>query len=330
VSDEGRDRPVRLGLAGCGRLAEAGYLPAFERLPRIRLAAVADPDPRRRSRVAGLASRDRPQVATHACAADLIAAGGVDGLVIASPPEAHLDAAVQAADASLPALVEKPPAPDGPLAARLAALEPRPWIGFNRRFDRAATLRERVPPGGGVELELELRYRQASWRAYTVAPDALADLGPHLVDLALFLTRTEPRAVRRAALEPARARLELLTGRGVARIRCETNRVHRERVRVRTPDGAAIADHAIGGPMAGALARLRRRAHPLVDSLALQLEAFARTVRGESPGPLADAADGARVMAALDAARASARRAGAEVAVHPASSVAGRGTGTDR
>ena len=321
MSGTSRDRPLRLGLVGCGRLAEAGYLPALRRVPDVLLTAVADPDQARRARVAERASTDADRVAAHPGARELVVAGGVDALVIASPPAAHLDHAELASAASLPALVEKPPAPDGQDARRLAALEPRPWVGFNRRFDRAAALRGRVPAGG--TLELELRYRRASWRAYTVAADALADLGPHLVDLALFLTGAAPRAVRRARLGPERARLELITTRGMARIRCETNRVHAERVRVRAADGAAIAAHAVGGPMVGAFARLRRRPHPLVASLALQLEAFARAARGESPGPLADAVDGARVMAALDAARASAHRGGAEEAVHPASPAPG-------
>ena len=40
--------PVRIGLVGCGRLAELGYIPALARVHGAQLVAVADPDPIRR------------------------------------------------------------------------------------------------------------------------------------------------------------------------------------------------------------------------------------------------------------------------------------------
>jgi predicted dehydrogenase len=64
----------------------------------------------------------------------------------------------------------------------------------------------------------------------------------------------------------------------------------------------------------GALARLTRE-HPLVRSLRLQLEAYARVLRGSEPGALATAAEGAAVMRVLDAARRSDAIGGETVAV---------------
>jgi predicted dehydrogenase len=52
--------------------------------------------------------------------------------------------------------------------------------------------------------------------------------------------------------------------------------------------------------------RLPGRDHPLVATLAAELDEFVRAVRGEPPARLGDARDGWAVMAALDAARASA------------------------
>jgi predicted dehydrogenase len=40
-------RPLRLGLAGCGRLAERGYLPALALRDDVELVAVVDVDPAR-------------------------------------------------------------------------------------------------------------------------------------------------------------------------------------------------------------------------------------------------------------------------------------------
>ena len=63
------------------------------------------------------------------------------------------------------------------------------------------------------------------------------------------------------------------------------------------------------------LARVSPGAHPLVRSLALQLEAYARALRGADPGPLATAPEGAAVMCVLDAARRSDAVGGDTVAV---------------
>src|SRR2546423_11928119 len=43
---------VRIGLVGCGRLAEFGYLPAFRRASRVALAGVADVNPHRCKQIA--------------------------------------------------------------------------------------------------------------------------------------------------------------------------------------------------------------------------------------------------------------------------------------
>ena len=289
--------PVRLGLIGCGRLAELGYAPAIAGLDEVALAAVADPDRGRAELVAGLAKGVRPAV--HETAGELLAAGGLDAVVIASPPAEHLWQAELATRAGIPALVEKPPAPTGAGAVRLAGLEPAPWIGFNRRFLHGIALIDRVPLEGTLELELELRYRRDSWRPVSVADDALADLAPHLVDLALMLTGHGPAQVVAATVAGARAELSLQTARGPAVIRCATDRPHSELVAVHAIGAPAVRSRA-GGPLAAITGRLPGREHPLVASLRAQLERFASAARGGDPGVLATARDGARVMELID------------------------------
>ena len=142
--------PLRIGLVGCGRLAELGYVPAFSRAEEVVLAAVADPVAGRRDRIAGMAAARGVRPTSHAGAGELLAASDVEALVIASPPVEHLRQAQLAAGAGLPTLVEKPPALAGAGAEQLAALRPAPWIGFNRRFQhggghaRAAARRRRA------------------------------------------------------------------------------------------------------------------------------------------------------------------------------------------
>lgn len=312
---------LRLGLVGCGRIAELGYLPALARISSLELAAVADHDPARRERLAAAGKG----TSSHDSLAALLESRSVDALVLATPAAAHLADARLAAEHGVVTLVEKPPAPDALSASALSELSPAPLVGFNRRFDpgvarvRAASV---ASPDEGVELSLELRYRRTSWRSHQAADDALLDLGPHLVDLARFLLpRSAVLAVRCRLAETSRAELRLELEHGGALLRCATDRPWRESFEARERDGRPIARHRLGG-LGGlprhVLSRLAvaarpgasRPEHPLVDSIAGQLESLAATVRGEpGPGP-ATAHDGAVAMAVIDAARRSVERGG--------------------
>ncbi|MEA2193713.1 MAG: hypothetical protein QOG42_147, partial [Solirubrobacteraceae bacterium] len=301
--------PLRLGLVGCGRLAELGYAPAARAAPSVEFVAVADPDRTRRGVVAS-----RLGVSGHARLGELLAATPLDGLVICTPAEQHEEVAALAAQAGLTALVEKPPAPDAAGALRIAALRPAPWIAFNRRFDQGLQLIRKVPPGGDLSMKMVLHYRRDSWRPVARGDDALLDLAPHLIDLALFLTGALPIAVRANATR-ARAGLVLATTRAEVQIECATDRPHHELVEIRSAGGRLAGRAVSAGRTRGALARLAPGSHPLVRSLTLELEAYARALRGADPGPLATAAEGAAVMRVLDAARRSDAIGGEAIAI---------------
>jgi predicted dehydrogenase len=296
---------VRLGLAGCGRLAEVGYVPAARLVPEVELVAFADPDPERRELLAGESGRAYESVEA------LLYEEAVDGLIVASPPAAHEQAAQAAALAGVGCLVEKPPAPDAAGAERLAALEPAPYVGFNRRFSLGAGLVGALPAAGRIELEL--RYRRFSWAPLAVHDPALLDLAPHLVDLALRIGLGEPESVAARSPRPERVTIELRSRRGEAHLECACDRFHRERLVIRGVDGTVVARRAEGGLWRGALQRLRPGPHPLVSSLAAQLRAFASGLRGEGRGELATASEGAQVMRVIAAAAASLALAGEPV-----------------
>lgn len=291
--------PLRLGLVGCGRIAERGYAPASARAKNVEIVAVADPDRSRRGLLAA-----KLGASAHARASELLAAGPLDGLIICCTHEHHEEVAAQAAAAGLTSLIEKPPAPDAAGALRLAALSPAPYAGFNRRFDQAAELIGRVPATGDLELHLVLHYRRASWRALERRDDALLDLGPHLVDLALVLSGALPVAVRAHATRD-RAGIALATSRGTVKIECASNLPYRELVEIRDSEGRRIGRASRGGRVRGVAGRVTPGAHPLVGSLTAQLEAYGRALRGEDSGLLATAVEGAAVMCVLDAARRS-------------------------
>jgi predicted dehydrogenase len=294
---------VRVGVVGCGRLAEAGYVPAFARVHGARIVAVADPEPARRDRVAALAGAS---VTTHADARSLLDEARPDAVVLATPVLRHLDDARAASDAEVPALLEKPPAPDATTAAELTTLVHPPWIAFNRRFDPgAARLRAQVMGREGLELRFELAYRRRSWAPVQVHDDALLDLGPHLVDWARWITAGDLDDVRALELRQERAVVHVRTRCGAATLVAATDAPYHERIEVRTGRGALVARHRLGGVLGAVRGRLLRAAHPLVTTLATEVDEFTRVVRGEPPVRLGTAADGHAVMLVLDAARAS-------------------------
>ena len=263
----------------------------------MRLAALSDPEPARCESLA-------PGVPRHESAAEMLAAGGVDALILATPAATHLVDARLAAGAGLPALVEKPPAANAAEAAELATLEPAPWVGFNRRFEPGlGRLRSRIPSDGSLELSLELHHPAGSWGSYVVADDVLAASGSHLIDLARWLSRSEIERVRSSEVEPTLARVELVLERGRASISCRSGAPHRDRVEVRQA-GRSVSRYTADGPFRRLSTRLGRPTLTgLVALLIRELEEFARASRGEPAPNLATAADGLAVMTAIDAVR---------------------------
>ena len=258
------DDPVRIGVVGCGRLTEHGYLHAIARVAGARLVGVADPDPIRRERAAGLAATLGDAVPAYTGIAALLRGTGPEAVVLASPAGAHLAGAEVATEAGVAVLVEKPPAPDAAGAAALAALTPAPWIAFNRRFDAGVrALRSRLPTDRPLDLHLSIEYRRRSWRPHVVDDDVLDDLGPHLVDWARWLTGREVVEVTtpETVAEPIRRRPHL-GACGRARISAASDRLHHERIECRELSGRRVACWSRGGPARAVLGRLRRGDHP--------------------------------------------------------------------
>lgn len=308
---------MRLGLAGCGRIAELGYVPAALATPGVEIVAFTDPDRERLARCRAAWARDGGEAEAFDDVAALLDRAAIDLLVVAAPAAAHLPVAEAAASAGVRSLVEKPPAADLSGARRLAALDPQPFVAFNRRFLQGTELRDAIPPAGWLELDLELCFRREGWGAHQVRDEALLDAGIHLIDLACHLSGAAPIAVRQAAVEPEKASLELELSRGRAKISCATDRPHRERVEVRDRAGKLLGSSAWGGVrtrLAGALGK----PSPLLLSLRRQLEA-AQEAGGkpDAPEALATARDGATAMAVVEAARRSGALGGAEVTVAP-------------
>jgi myo-inositol 2-dehydrogenase / D-chiro-inositol 1-dehydrogenase len=302
--------PVRIGLVGCGRLAEFGYLPAFRRASGVTLAGVADVNLHRCEQVV-------PEIPAYQTIHELLQADGMDAVIISTPTRYHLADTMAACRAKLPILLEKPPGIDLSEAEALHGLVPRPWIGFNRRFDPdLARLRSNVPRDEMLDVRLELHYRRNAWNPFDMRDDALLDLGPHLIDLARWLTVSEVISVRAHTVTQVHAEFELELGRGQARVICSCNSPYRESVQVRTSDGRRVGIFRRGGIVAGIIGKLSPwRENPLVTSLVGQLEAFAQAVRSGSSRSLASVVDGLAVMSTISAVRQSAMKGGSSCPV---------------
>ncbi len=293
--------PLRVGLVGCGRLAERGYLPAFTQMDAVSLVAVADLDAARCESLA-------PGLPAYATVGDLLTDADVELLVLAHAVEAHVADACAASAVGVTSLVEKPPARTGVEAEPLVGLDPPAWMGFNRRFDPAiTTMRAQFAAAPPAVLELELSILPSAWGALDGSETVLLDLGPHVVDLALWLTGCSPARVRVQCATARDAEFELDLGDVRASVRLSHERAWCERVVARDSRGRTVASLERGGLARRVVERMRaRRPGPLVGSLAAQLDAIAGTLREGTGDPrLAGGEDGVAVMRVLDAAAAA-------------------------
>jgi len=105
---------LKLGLIGAGRWGRA-YIKTIENLDGVQVHRLASRNPQSRALV-GNACRIDPDWRA------LIAAGDLDGLIIASPPAHHVEMATASIAAGIPVLIEKPLSLDLAEAQNLLAL----------------------------------------------------------------------------------------------------------------------------------------------------------------------------------------------------------------
>lgn len=142
--------PLRLGIQGLGAVAQSVHLPLISRLPdRFGIAAVCDISGTVRDAVGtrwGVPAERR-----HASLEAMLAAGGLDGLVILAGGS-HADAAIAGLEAGLPILCEKPLAYTldevERVAAALARTGGRLLVAYMKAYDPAVAEARRVIASG--------------------------------------------------------------------------------------------------------------------------------------------------------------------------------------
>ncbi len=187
-------KKVRLGIVGIGNMGTSHATSVLAgKVPRLELAAVANPDPARRARV--------PGVAGFATLREMIHSGLVDAVLIATPHYGHAPLGIEALQAGLHVMIEKPISVHTADAERLLAAHTnrRQVFGamFNQRTDHYyRKIRQLVRDGELGEIRrvnwvitnwfrTEAYYGSSGWRATWAGEGGgvLLNQCPHNLDL---------------------------------------------------------------------------------------------------------------------------------------------------
>lgn len=198
------NRPKRIGLMGCGTVADYGHIPAIQATAGLQLQTLYDPN------AAAVARLQEKFGVPAACTdSDAFFAAGIDAVTITSPAPCHLENVLAAARHGLPVLCEKPLAMNGQEAsAMIAAMEQAGRSFYNAfcyRFSPCALkIRELVRSRAiGEARSLRLIYNWNLHGKFITDGDGkrviqqrredrmleggpLIDCGTHQIDLAMF------------------------------------------------------------------------------------------------------------------------------------------------
>jgi predicted dehydrogenase len=206
-----REPVLRLGVIGAGDVVRRFYLPALADHPALRLVALASPGG---GSARALAAQHGVPVACDGAAA-LLARADIDAVAVCTPPHTHRRIVGAALRGGKHVLVEKPVTTSAAGCAALVAEAARAssilYYTFNNRLrDENRHLTRRVLSGaiGALEaIDVEwLRTKPVADRPWCRDPrqaggGVLADLGSHLIMIALGLVPERRRFVAHASTQ---------------------------------------------------------------------------------------------------------------------------------
>jgi myo-inositol 2-dehydrogenase/D-chiro-inositol 1-dehydrogenase len=191
----------RMGLVGAGRMGRT-HMRALADSDMLRVVAVADPLEAARMAV------QAPGISVHADLADMLLAGGLDGVLIASSSDTHLAGIAELAAAGIPILCEKPcglTSSQGREAAAIAAKAKVPLqVAYWRRFvPSLQKLKSRIVAGEMGQIYLAACYQwdqqppPASFR--TRSGGIFMDMAVHEFDQIRWLSGQEIEEIQAVA-----------------------------------------------------------------------------------------------------------------------------------
>ena len=132
----GQRKALKLGIIGCGRVAEERHFPALRHLPDVEVMAVSDTDENRMKRLADPLGIEHRWSDYRALLED----PDVEAVGILTPTATHAEIGLAALEAGKHVLIEKPLAVDLEACDRLIAAGARSsltvTVGFNLRWHR--------------------------------------------------------------------------------------------------------------------------------------------------------------------------------------------------
>lgn len=318
------DRPVRLGIIGCGYVTEQSHLPAAAKVPAIDVVALADVRQRRAEELAA-------QFGVKHCVSDYRDLfGRVDAVIVALPHHLHAAVAVEFLGQGVHVLCEKPMAVSTDecrtMVTAAQASGAKLAVGHMRRFYDNMRLAKRLIEThflGMVqrfEAEESVPFERFPASPFTVQPPfggVLWDTGPHTLDLLgwWFGDAVELRYWDDAVggVE-ANGRIEMVTAAGVPgvvelsrtrqlknciRVTCERGTLE---IPTLNPAHLTIDDLSLSAPVG-----LSSIAPPSEDGAATpffarQLADFASAIL-EDGEPLTSGAEGMRAIAMIERCR---------------------------
>jgi predicted dehydrogenase len=189
------EREIRVGLIGLGSMGR-NHLRVLRGLPRVRLAAVADPD----RTALSMASSDSGAQAFEEPMA-LLAEADLDAVVIAAPTMSHLPLTLGAIERGIAVLVEKPLAAtraeaDRIVAAASVAGAPPVQVGHIERFNPAILELGRLLDAGWLSSIYAISSRRAGpFPARIRDVGVTVDLATHDVDILCAIAGERPARV---------------------------------------------------------------------------------------------------------------------------------------
>jgi predicted dehydrogenase len=337
-------RNINLGLIGCGRIASLVYLNILNKIPCLRLAAIAEPDAAKREK-AGISA---PHAALYLDYKDLLRDPDISAVIISLPNQLHAEAALAAFECDKHVYLEKPIAVSRNEADKVMSAWKESGLvgmmGFNLRFNPIyRALKEDIESGAiGEAVFLRTVFTSSGrelpeWKKRrSTGGGALLDLASHHVDLVRYLLGDEVVQIfaRTSShiTEDDNAMLEYKTSEGIhIQSYFSINSVDEDKIKVYGTRGKLSADRYNSlnveiksgeSSRHGRLSNLRQLARSLLrnpngfkdrilapgrePSFEAAFRHFASAVRGRHAAS-PDIADGYRCIAILEAAEESAR-----------------------
>lgn len=194
---------LKVGLVGCGKVAQSVHLKILTRLPTVELIAIAEPDPGRRE----LAKRQAPKVIAFDNYQDLLERQDINAVIICLPNLLHAKATIAALQKGKHVYLEKPFATNLSEGRRMLAAWKQAgtigMMGYNYRWNRLSqATREYVQSGKlGEIVSVRSVFSTVakplpSWKQTRASGGGVMfDLASHHIDLVHFFFEQEVREV---------------------------------------------------------------------------------------------------------------------------------------